>query len=133
MIKKKNTKSPRKQRKRFYNLPNHKRNKLFNVKLIPDLVAEYGVRRLPIQKGDFAIITTGEYADVEGKVKEINRKKLQVFIEGASIDKKDGSSYDIPIYPSHMVITKLNKDKNRDKIIERRKREIEEIIEEEII
>ncbi len=133
MIKKKNTKSPKKQRKRFYNLPIHKRNKLFNVKLIPDLVAEYGVRRLPVQRDDFVLITKGEYADIEGKIKRIDKKKLQVFVEGASVEKKDGSQLEIPIYPSNIVITKLKKDKNRDKIIQRRKREIEEIVEEEII
>ena len=131
MIKKKLTKSPRKQRKRFYNLPLHKRNKLFNVKLIPDLAAEYGVKRLPIQKGDFAMIIKGEFSDIEGKVKRIDKQKLRIFIEGASIDKKDGSSLEIPIYPSHIIITKLQKDKDREKIIERRKREIEEIVEEE--
>ncbi|NVM02894.1 MAG: 50S ribosomal protein L24 [Candidatus Helarchaeota archaeon] len=133
MIKKKNTKSPKKQRKRFYNLPIHKRSKLFNVKLIPDLVAEYGVRRLPVQRDDFVLITKGEYTDIEGKVKRVDKQKLQVFVEGASIEKKDGSSLDIPIYPSNIVITKLKKDKDRDKIIQRRKREIEEIVEEEII
>ncbi|MFX1450206.1 MAG: 50S ribosomal protein L24 [Promethearchaeota archaeon] len=133
MIKKKNTKSPKKQRKRFYNLPIHKRYKLFNVRLIPDLVAEYGVRRLPIQKDDFVLITKGEYTDIEGKVKRINKQKFQVFVEGASIEKKDGSALEIPIYPSNLVITKLKKDKDRDKIIKRRKREIEEIVEEEII
>lgn len=131
MINKKNSKSPKKQRKRFYNLPIHKRSKLFNARLIPDLAAEYGVRRLPVHKGDFVIITKGEFTDIEGKVKNLDRQNLRVFVEGASVEKKDGSSIDIPIYPSHIIITKLKKDKDRDKIILRRKKEIEEIIEEE--
>ncbi|MHA1300963.1 MAG: 50S ribosomal protein L24 [Candidatus Helarchaeota archaeon] len=129
MIKKK-TKSPRKQRKRLYNLPIHKKNKLFNVRLIPDLVAEYGVRRLPVKKGDFVIITKGEFSDIEGKIKRIDKKKVEVFVEGATVEKKDGSSLEIPIHPSQIVISKLKKDKDREKIIERRKREIEEIVEE---
>ena len=129
---KKGTKSPRKQRKKLYNLPIHKRAKLFNVRLIPDLVAEYGVRRVPLKKDDFVIITKGEFGDIEGKVNKIDKKKVQIFIDGVSIEKKDGSSLDIAIHPSQIVITKLKKDKDRDKIIERRKREIEEIVEEEI-
>ncbi|MHA1377736.1 MAG: 50S ribosomal protein L24 [Candidatus Helarchaeota archaeon] len=129
---KKKTKSPSKQRKRLYNLPIHKRNKLFNVKLIPDLVAEYGVRRLPVKKGDFIIITKGEFSDIEGKVKKIDKKKVQIFIEGANVEKKDGSSLELPIHPSQIVISKLKKDKDREKIIDRRKREIEEIVEEEL-
>ena len=128
---KKGTKSPSKQRKRYFNLPIHKKSKLFNVRLIADLMAEYGVRRLPLKKGDFVIITKGEFADVEGKVKEIDKKKVQIIVEGVSVEKKDGSSLDLPIHPSNIVISKLQKDKNREKIIERRKREIEEIVEEE--
>ncbi len=132
MIGKKSSKSPRKQRKKLYNLPIHKRNKLFNVSLIPDLVAEHGVRRLPVKKGDFVIITRGEYSDIEGKVKSVDKKKILIFVEGANVEKKDGSSLEIPLHPSQLIITKLKKDKERDKIIQRRKREIEEIVEEEV-
>ena len=127
-MKKIKTKSPGKQRKRLYNFPNHKNSKLFNVKLMGDLVEKHGVKRLPLQKEDYVMVITGEFKDIEGKVTKIDRVKVQVFIDGAKIEKKGGGEFDLPVHPSNLIITKLNDDKYRERIIERRKREIKEVI-----
>ena len=122
------TKSPGKQRKRLYNPPTHKTSRLFNVKLISDLVEQHGVTRLPLRKEDHVMVTKGEFADIEGKVTKIDRTKIQVFIDGAKIEKKGGGEFDLPVHPSKLIITKLKEDKYRERIIERRRREIKEVI-----
>ncbi len=121
------TKSRRKQRKRFYNLPNHQRKKLFTAKLLDDLRPEYGIRRMTVRNGDTVLVVRGEFRDMEGKISKVDHQKAQLFIEGASIEKSSGTTFDIPIHPSNVVLTKVEvkKDKWRKKIIER-KSQIEE-------
>ena len=122
------TKSKRKQRKRLYNLPTHKRNRLFNAKLHDDLRAEYGIKRMTIRNGDSVLVVRGEFRDMEGKVSKVDHQKAQLFIEGASIEKSSGTTFDIPIHPSNVILTKIEvkKDKWRKKIIERKAQMIEE-------
>ncbi|HUY01329.1 MAG TPA: 50S ribosomal protein L24 [Candidatus Deferrimicrobium sp.] len=125
--KKNKTKSKRKQRKRFFNMPNHKRNKLMNAKLHNDLQEEYKIKKLTIRKGDTVLVVRGEFRDMEGKVSKIDRHKAQLFIEGASIEKSSGTTFDIPIHPSNVVLTKIEvkKEKWRKKILERKGKEME--------
>jgi ribosomal protein uL24 len=120
--KKSKTKSKRKQRKRLFNLPNHKRNKLVHAKLHEDMVMEHGIKSLSIRMGDAVLVVRGEFRDMEGKVSKIDRQKSQIFIDGASIEKSSGTTYDIPIHPSNVVITKIEvkKDKWRQKMIDRK-------------
>ncbi len=68
------------------------------------------------------LVVRGEFRDMEGKVSKIDRHNAQIFMEGASIEKSSGTTYDIPIYPSNVVLTKIEakKDKWRKKIIERK-------------
>jgi len=120
--KKNKTKSRRKQRKRFYTQPHHQRNKLMTAKLHSDLQSEYGAKRMTIRKEDSVLVVRGEFKDMEGKVTNINRQKAQIFIEGASIEKSSGTTYDIPIHPANVVLTKIEvkKEKWRKKILDRR-------------
>lgn len=126
--KKSKTKSRRKQRKRFYNQPHHKRNKLFTAKLHDDLQEDHDIKRLPIRKEDTVLVVRGEFRDMEGKVSRIDRQKAQLFIDGASIEKSSGTTFDIPIHPSNVVLTKIEvkKDKWRKKIIDRKVKITEE-------
>ncbi|NVM30795.1 MAG: 50S ribosomal protein L24 [Candidatus Helarchaeota archaeon] len=126
--KKSKTKSRRKQRKRFYNQPHHKRNKLFTAKLHDDLLEDHDIKRLPIRKDDTVLVVRGEFRDMEGKVSRIDRQKAQLFIDGASIEKSSGTTFDIPIHPSNVVLTKIEvkKDKWRKKIIDRKVKITEE-------
>lgn len=128
LSRKNKTKSKRKQRKRFFNQPNHMRSKLFSTKLNEDLENEYGIKRLTIRNGDTVQVVRGEFKDMEGKVSKIDRQKGQLFIEGASIEKSSGTTFDIPIHPSNVVLTKIEtkKDKWRKKIIERKAQITEE-------
>lgn len=125
------SKQPRKQRKFLYNAPLHLRNKLMTAPLSPDLKIKYGVKRLPVRKGDTVVVTRGDYKDLEGKVAKVDLKKYRIYVEGVTREKTDKSTVYYPIHPSNVMITKLDlSDKWRKKIIERKAVAAEELIEE---
>ncbi|MCD6156811.1 MAG: 50S ribosomal protein L24 [Euryarchaeota archaeon] len=126
------SKQPRKQRKVLYIAPKHVRYKMMSVHLSKELREKYGVRTLPVRKGDVVRVMRGNYRGHEGKVVEVDRKRYYIYIEGVKIKKADGTEVLRPIHPSKVMIVKLDmSDKWRIKILERKgvKREI---IEEEL-
>ncbi len=125
------SKQPRKQRKALFKAHLHQRQQLVSVHLSPELREELGLRSLPVRKGDLVVIKRGGLRDVEGKVTEVNLKKIQVFVDGATRDKADGTTINIPFHPSNLMIIKLDlKDKRRKAILERKATEKEELFEE---
>ncbi len=112
---------PRKQRKALYNMPLHKREKLVTAPLSEELRRKYGVKRLPVRKGDEVKIMRGAYAGMEGKVNRVDRKNIRLYIDGVTREKADGTPVFIPIHPSKVQIIKLDlKDKKRKEMIERK-------------
>ncbi len=125
---------PSKQRKALYNMPLHLRHKLFNAPLSRELREKYGVKRLPVRKGDVVRIMRGDWKGHEGKVADVDLKHVRIFVEGAQRKKTDQTPVYYPIHPSKVMIVKLDlSDKWRLRIIERRKGLIkgEEVVEEE--
>ncbi len=117
------SKQPRKQRKALFKAHLHQRQKLVSVHLSPELREELGLRSLTVRKGDLVVIKRGGLRDVEGKVTDVNLKKIQVFVDGATSN--------IPFHPSNLMIIKLNlKDKRRKAILERKAIGKEELFEE---
>lgn len=114
------SKKPGKQRKAMHNLSAHRRGKLMVAGLISELAEETGVKRLPIRKGDSIVVISGEFKDTEGKVTKIDRKNYTVSVKELAIEKSDGAEYNVPLHYSKVMITKLEKDKRRSKILERR-------------
>jgi large subunit ribosomal protein L24 len=113
---------PSVQRKALYNMPLHLRHKLFNAKLSKELVEKYGIKRLPVRVGDVVRIMRGDFAGHEGKVVNVDLKRVRIFVEGVQIKRSDGTPIYYPIHPSKVMIVKLDlSDKYRLKIIERRK------------
>ena len=96
------------------------------ARLSPDLASEYEMRNLPVREGDTVLVVTGSFKDTEGKVIEVDRKRFRVLIKEVAIEKADGSEYNFPIAISRVMITKLEKDKWRDKIIARKEEMLEE-------
>jgi len=112
---------PRKQRKTLFNLPLHLRWHLITAPLSPDLRKELGIKRLPIRKNDVVRIVRGDWKGHEGKVVDVNLKRIRIFVEGVTLKKADGTDVFYPIHPSKVMITKLGDvDNIRRKIIERR-------------
>lgn len=102
------TKKPSKQRKRFFNAPLHKRGKIMSVHLSPELREKYGLRSLPIRKGDKVRILRGDAKGVEGKVVRVDRKKYRVYIEGVTRTNQRGDEILVPIHYSNVMIVDLD-------------------------
>ncbi|MFP3260328.1 MAG: 50S ribosomal protein L24 [Sulfolobus sp.] len=120
---------PSKQRKFLYNLPNHLRHKLLTARLSEDLQKQYGIKRLPVRKGDTVKVMRGEHTGYEGKVVTVNTKKGRIAIEGLTRKKADSTPVFIWVHASKVMITKLDtSDKERMNAIERKRKAREEYL-----
>jgi large subunit ribosomal protein L24 len=116
------TANPRKQRKRLFNAPAHKRHKLMGSPLSTDLFAQRGFKTLPVRKGDTVRIMRGDHKGFEGKVSRVDLKHYRVYVEGLTREKVDGSTVFVGLHPSKIMIKNLNlDDKRRKAILERKK------------
>lgn len=82
--------------------------------LSKDLKKKYKKNAFPLRKGDVVVVMRGKFRKKEGKIKEVNLKKLRVKIEGLYITKKDGTNVDVSFDPSKLMLKELNlEDKER--------------------
>ena len=115
------SKQPRKQRKFRHNAPLHIRRKMISVNFSKELRKKYGKRNFPAVRGDNVRIMRGEFKNKTGKVKEINMKKMQIFIEGIYRTKKDGTKVGVKFDSSNLQIKELElNDKKRKIALERK-------------
>ncbi len=120
---------PSKQRKALFNAPLHLRQKLLTAPLSRELREKYGIRRLPVRKGDVVRIMRGDWKGHEGKVVRVDLKKVRIYVEGVQRKKADQTPVYYPIHPSKVMIIKLDlSDKWRRKIIERKKKALIETV-----
>jgi large subunit ribosomal protein L24 len=101
------SKQPRKQRKARYNARLHQRQKLMSAPLSSELRARYNKKSLPVRVGDSVMVMRGDHMSTEGKVELIYLKSGTIVVEGVSVAKTDGTEVPRPIYPSNVMITKL--------------------------
>ncbi len=119
------SKKPSKQRKFMYNAPLHLRHKFMNAPLSKELQEKYGVKRLPVRKGDTVRILRGKFRGHEGTVAKVDLKRMRIYVDGATIQNARGEPVFYPIHPSKVMIVKLGEvDSVRQKIIDRRKKEV---------
>jgi large subunit ribosomal protein L24 len=104
------SKKARKQRKSFFNAPNHVRRKNISSHLSDDLRKEYKLRSLQVIKGDTVKVMRGdeEILGLEGKVAAVITKTGRVTVEGVTIAKADGTQIARPVHASKVMITKLD-------------------------
>ncbi|MEM3382054.1 MAG: 50S ribosomal protein L24, partial [Candidatus Bathyarchaeia archaeon] len=76
------TKKPRKQRKKIIEATEKDRQRMMGANLSPRLRERYGVRTLPVRVDDTVKIMRGDFAGIEGKVIEVDRRKARVIVEG---------------------------------------------------
>jgi large subunit ribosomal protein L24 len=113
------SKQPRKQRKARYQAPLHKRQKFMRAHLSKSLREKYGRRTFGVRTGDTVKIMRGEYAGTEGKVERLHLKDCMLAIDGATLFKANGEEVPRPVYPSNVMITKLNlEDEMREQTLE---------------
>lgn len=112
----KSSKQVRKQRKYIFNLPLHLQNKLMSAHLEKSLRMKYGMRNIPLRKGDEVKVMKGKFKGKTGKVKKVELQNKRVSIEGINNTKKDGSAIQVWFYPSNLLIKTLDlEDKKRIK------------------
>lgn len=116
------TKNPGKQRKMLFNAPAHIRHKFMGAPLSPELLAQRGIKTLPVRKGDSVRIVRGDHKGFEGKVSRVDLKHYRVFLEGLTREKVDGTTVFVALHPSKIMIRSLNlDDKMRKAVLERKK------------
>jgi large subunit ribosomal protein L24 len=118
----KGTKNPKKQRKMLFNAPAHIRHKLMASPLSPELLAQRGVKTLPVRKGDSVRVMRGDHKGFDGKVSRIDLKNYRVNLEGLTREKVDGTAVFVALHPSKIMIRTLNlDDKKRKAVLDRKK------------
>jgi large subunit ribosomal protein L24 len=101
---------PSKQRKLLYQSPAHRLRKLLTAPLSDDLRKSQGRRSYPVRKGDTVKILRGDFAGIEGKITEVDTHKQRLFVEGVQREKVAGTSANVSVHSSKVIITKLNLD-----------------------
>ncbi len=122
---------PSKQRKYLYNAPLHHRAKIMSAPLSEELRSKYGIRSIPVRKGDRVRVVRGDYRGTEGEVISVDRRRYRIAVKGIVRKRADGTEVPVPIHPSKVVITRLHlKDDARRSMLERKGVRAEEILEE---
>ncbi len=96
----------RKQRKYRYTAPNHLRRKMVFVHIGKELRAKLGTSRRSIQphKGDKVKILRGDHRGHIGKIFEVDRSTLKIYVEGANSRTAKGVEKLVALDPSNLVI-----------------------------
>ena len=120
--------SRRKSRKAYFTAGSTQRRKLLSANLSKDLRAQYGCRSIPIRKGDTIKVVRGGNPDREGKVMSVYRRRWCIHVDKMVREKINGQQAQLPIHPSNCVVTALKLDKDRKRLLERKKREAKDKI-----
>ncbi|KAL2980416.1 hypothetical protein AAZX31_13G228100 [Glycine max] len=88
--------------------------------LSAELRSKYNVRSIPVRKEDEVQVMRGTYKGREGKVTQVYRRKWVIHIERITREKVNGSTVNVGIHPSKVVLTKLKLDKDRKAILDRK-------------
>ncbi|MEM3851838.1 MAG: 50S ribosomal protein L24 [Methanomassiliicoccales archaeon] len=107
--------SARKQRKRLHTAPVSVARKRLVAPLSAELAGRYGIKRLPVRKGDVVVVIKGdkEIRGMEGKVSAVDPVSGKVTIDGVTIQKADGKQTARPISYSNIMIIQAYSDKRR--------------------
>ena len=101
---------PSRDRKEIYEAEGQRLRKLLAAPLSEELRKEQGRRSYPVRKGDTVKIVRGDFAGVEGKVTDIDTHARRLFVEGVTREMTSGTSTNVSVHSSKVMITKLNLD-----------------------
>ena len=81
-----------------------------------------GCRRssIPIRKDDEVQVVRGTYKGREGKVVQVYRRRWVIHVERITREKVNGSTVNVGIHPSKVIVTKLKLDKDRKALLDRK-------------
>ncbi|CAM8940928.1 unnamed protein product [Rhodiola kirilowii] len=114
------TSSRRKNRKAHFTASSSVRRVLMSAPLSTELRTKYNVRSMPIRKDDEVQIVRGTFKGRDGKVVQVYRRKWVIHIERITREKVNGTTVNVGVNPSKVVITKLRLDKDRKSLLERK-------------
>ncbi|KAL9661275.1 hypothetical protein QQ045_026099 [Rhodiola kirilowii] len=114
------TSSRRRNRKAHFTAPSSVRRVLMSAPLSTELRTKYNVRSTPIRKEDEVQVERGTFKGREGKVVQVYRRKWVIHIERITREKVNGTTVNVGVDPSKVVITKLRLDKDRKSLLERK-------------
>ncbi|XP_021769238.1 60S ribosomal protein L26-2-like [Chenopodium quinoa] len=112
--------SRRKCRKAHFTAPSSVRRTIMSAPLSADLRSKHNVRSIPVRKDDEVQVVRGTFKGREGKIVQCYRKKWVIHIERITREKVNGSTVNVGIHPSKVVVTKLKLDKDRKGLLERK-------------
>ena len=95
---------------------------MMSCHLSKDLNTKYEVRSIPVRKGDTVKVMCGNFKNQEGKVQSVYRRRRCLYIEKVVKEKGNGQQAQIPVHPSNCLITTLKLDKDRKRILDKKKR-----------
>ena len=101
---------PSRQRREIYQAEGQRLRKLLAAPLSDELRTTQGRRSYPVRKGDTVKIVRGDFAGVEGKVTDIDTHGRRLFVEGVTREMTSGTSTNVSVHSSKVMITKLNLD-----------------------
>ena len=104
------SKGPSKQRKAIFLARGQQRRRLLAAPLSDELRTAQGRRSYPVRKGDTVKIVRGDFAGVEGKVNDVDTQGKRLFVEGVTREMTSGTSTNVSVHCSKVMITKLNLD-----------------------
>ena len=84
------TTNPGKQRKAVYEADLRLQGANMAAHLSKDLRTKYAVRSIPLRVGDTVKVMRGDYVGRTGNVNHVDRKRINVYIQGDMRKKKDG-------------------------------------------
>lgn len=96
-----------KQRKKYYKMRIHEKVMSLSAHLAKSLREKYGMRAIPVRKGDEVKVLRGKFKGKKGKISKVDRKKRIVFIEGINRKKADGTEIPIAFVASNLLVTSL--------------------------
>lgn len=102
--------------------------KASSVHLSRELREKYDFRSLPVRTGDRVIIVRGDYKGVEGDVSRVDRTRGRIYVSGVYRENARGEQRLVPIPFNSVILVKIDdKDKWRRRLIERKRRPVEEV------
>ncbi|KAJ6797679.1 putative 60S ribosomal protein L26-1 [Iris pallida] len=112
--------SRRKSRKAHFTAQSNVHRVLMSAPLSGDSRNKYNVRSVPVRKDDEVQVVHRTYKGREGKVVLVYRRKWVIHVERITREKVNGSTINVGINPSKVVVTKLKLDKDMKSLLERK-------------
>ena len=97
----------RTNRKKFYNADSNQRRIFMSSKLEKNLREIHKIKTIPLRKGDEVKILRGEKKGNIGKIVQLSRKGIFIYINTVTYKKMKGDENYLPIHPSNVEILNL--------------------------